>query len=81
MGPLCSGPSSGRLFFLLSCSIMSNSSVTPWTVVCQAPPSIGFFRQEYWSGLPFPTPGDLPDLGINPASPASVLLCRQILYI
>ena len=44
--------------------------VTPWTVACQAPLSIGFSRWEYWSGLPFPTPGDLPDLGIEPASPA-----------
>ena len=35
--------------------------VTPWTVVYQAPPSMGFSRQEYWSGLPFPSPGDLPD--------------------
>ena len=34
----------------------------PWTVACQAPPSMGFSRQEYWSGLPFPSPGDLPDL-------------------
>ena len=43
---------------------------TPWTIACQAPLSMGFSRQEYWSGLPFPTPGDLPDLGIEPASPA-----------
>ena len=70
MGPLCGGPSSWRLFFLLSCSIMSNSSVTPWTVVYQAPPSMGLFRKEYWSGMPFPTPGDLPEPGIEPASPA-----------
>ena len=42
--------------------------VTPWTVACQAPVSIGFFRQEYWSGLPCPPPGDLPDPGIKPAS-------------
>ena len=40
----------------------------PWTVAQQAPPSREFFRQEYWSGLPFPTPGDLPDPGIEPAS-------------
>ena len=39
---------------------------TPWTVVYQAPPSMGFSRQEYWSGLPFPSPGDLPDPGIEP---------------
>ena len=43
---------------------------TPWTVAHQAPPSMGFSRQEYWSGLPFPSPGDLPDLGIQPASAA-----------
>ena len=43
----------------------------PWTVACQAPPSMGFSRQEYWSGLPFPSPGDLPDPGIEPGSPAS----------
>ena len=41
-----------------------------WTVACQAPPSMGFSRQEYWSGLPFPSPGDLPDPGIEPVSPA-----------
>ena len=44
--------------------------VTPRTVAHQAPLSIGFSRQEYWSGLPFPSPGDLPDPGIEPASPA-----------
>ena len=44
--------------------------VTPWTVAHQAPPSMGFSRQEYWSGLPFPSPGDLPDPGIEPRSPA-----------
>ena len=43
---------------------------TPWTVAHQATPSIGFSRQEYWSGLPFPSPGDLPDPGIEPRSPA-----------
>ena len=43
---------------------------TPWTVACQAPPSMGFSRQDYWSGLPFPSPGDHPDLGIKPRSPA-----------
>ena len=45
--------------------------VIPWTVACQAPPSMGFSRQEYWSGLSFPSPGDLPDPGIEePRSPA-----------
>ena len=43
---------------------------TPWTVACQAPLSVGFSRQEYWSGLPFPSPGDLPNPGIEPGSPA-----------
>ena len=44
--------------------------MTPWTVANHAPPSMGFSRQEYWSGLPFPSPGDLPDPGIEPRSPA-----------
>ena len=43
---------------------------TPWTIAYQAPPSMGFSRQECWSGLPFPSPGDLPDPGIKPGSPA-----------
>ena len=42
---------------------------TPWTVAYQAHLSIGFSRQEYWSGLPFPSPGDLPNPGIEPESP------------
>ena len=41
----------------------------PWTVACQAPPLMEFSRQEYWSGLPFPTQGDLPDPGREPVSP------------
>ena len=41
---------------------------TPWTVAYQAPPSIGFSRQEYWSGVPFPSPGDVPDPGIEPGA-------------
>ena len=45
--------------------------VTPWSVARQAPLSMGFSRQEYWNGLPFPSSGDLPDPGIEPASPAS----------
>ena len=53
---------------------MSDSFVTPWTVACQAPLSMGFPRQEDWSGLPFPPPGDLPGLGIELAS--SVLTDR-----
>ena len=42
---------------------------SPWTVACQAPPSMGFSRQEYWSRLPFPFPGDLPNPRIEPRSP------------
>ena len=58
---------------LVSCHVrvVSNSFVTPWTVPCQAPLSIGFPRQEYWSGLPFPSPRDFPNPGIKPSSPAS----------
>ena len=43
--------------------------VIPWTVAYQSPQSMEFSRQEYWSGLPFPSPGDLPNLGIKPGSP------------
>ena len=45
-------------------------SATPWTVTYQAPPSMGFSRQEYWSALPIPSTGDLPHPGIEPGSPA-----------
>ena len=48
--------------------------MTPWTVAHQAPLSMGFSREEYWSGLPFPPPGDLPDPGIEPMSPVSPAL-------
>ena len=46
-----------------------SDSVTPWSVAHKAPLSMGFPRQEYWSGLPFPSPGDLPDPGIKPMFP------------
>ena len=49
---------------------------TPWTVAHQAPLYMRFFRQEYWSGLPFPSPGDLPDPGIEPMSLASPTLAE-----
>ena len=49
---------------------MSDSFVTPWTAALQAPLSMEFTRQEYWSGLPFPSPGNLPDPGIEPVSSA-----------
>ena len=48
-----------------------------WTVACQAPLSMGFPRQEYWNGLPFPSLGDPPNLGIKPISPS---IGRQVLY-
>ena len=63
------GPLTPRAPLLLSRSVMSDSA-TSWTVAHQAPLSMGFSRQEYWSGLPFPSPGDLPDPGIKPRSPA-----------
>ena len=57
----------------LSLSLVTKSCPTlviPWTVACQAPLSMGFSRQECWSRLPFPSPGDLPDPGIKPSSPS-----------
>ena len=58
---------------MLNRSVTSDSAI-PWTVTHQAPPSMGFPRQEYWSGLPFPSPGDLPNPGIEPGSPAALAL-------
>ena len=63
------------LIFLVGCvKVKSLSRVrlfaTPWTVAYQAPPSVEFSKQECWSGLPFSSPGDLPDPGIEPGSPA-----------
>ena len=57
------------------CVVLSHFScvrlcVTPWTAACQAPLSMGFSRQNYWSGLPCPPPGDLPDSGIKSAASA-----------
>ena len=54
-------------------SLVAKSCLTlaiQWTVAYQAPLSMGFSRQEYWSGLPYPSPGDLPNPGIEPGSPA-----------
>ena len=56
---------------LVLCLVMSDSA-TPWTVACQAPLSMGFFRQEYWSGLPYPLPRDPPN--------SWIVHCRWILY-
>ena len=55
------------------CSAVSDS-VIPWTVALQAPLSMGFSREDYWSGLPFPLPGDLPDPGIEHMSPVDPAL-------
>ena len=62
------------IFALVVVQLLSHVQffATAWTVAHQAPLSMGFFRQEYWSGLPFPTPGDLPDPGIKPMFPALV---------
>ena len=54
--------------------------MTLWTTACKAPLSMGFSRQEYWSGLPCPSPGDLPDPGIEPMSLISTCIGRQVLY-
>ena len=62
----------GTLCLVLSCSVVSGSFATPWTIAHQAPLSMAFPRQEYWSELPSPTPGDLLDPGIKLASPALV---------
>ena len=53
--------------------------MTPWTAAHQTPLSVGYFSQEYWSGLRFPSPGDLPDPGIEPGSPASPALAGRFL--
>ena len=66
-----------------SLSVLFNS-VTPWTGAHQAPLSMGFFRQEHWSGLPFPSSGDLPNSGIKPALQADSSLSgppRKSMYI
>ena len=63
-------------FCMLSCFSRVWLFVTVWTVDCQAPLSMGFPKQEYWSGLPFPSPRDLPDQGSN----SGLLHCRQIHY-
>ena len=69
------------LMWTLNCvsrSVLSDSLI-PWTVACQAPLSMDFSRQEYWSGLPFPSLGDLPNPGSEPRSPALqvILYCLR----
>ena len=64
----------------INCLVLSCAQffVTPWTVANQAPLSMGFPRQEYWSGLPFPPPGGFPNPGIKPVSPTLALTDRFI---
>ena len=70
------------MLVLCACMVSHFSHVqlceTQWTVACQAPLSIEFPRQEYWSGLPFPSPGDLSDPGIEPRSPALQADCLPL---
>ena len=65
---------------VLSSPAVSNS-VTPWTVACQTPPSMEFSRQEHWSGLPYPTLGDLPNPGVKLASPVPSVLAGKFFTI
>ena len=68
------------IILIFNICVLSHSHVqlfaTPWTITHQAPLSVEFSRQEYWIGEPFPSPGDLPNLGSN----LGLLHCRQILY-
>ena len=59
-----------QVLFLFLVTQLYRLLATPWAVVQQAPLSMEFFRQEYWSGLPFPSPENLPNPGIEPRSPA-----------
>ena len=63
--------------WVLSCFSCVQLFVTLWTIAFKAPLSVGFSRQEYWSVLPFPPPGDLPDPGIKPKSPVSLALAGR----
>ena len=60
--------------------VMSDSFAIPRTVACQEPLSKRFPRQEQWNGLPFPSPGDLPDSGTKPMSPASLAVAGGFFY-
>ena len=62
----------------LSRQVVSNSFETSWTAACQSPLSTEFSRQQYWSGLPFPFPGDFPDPGIKPTSPVSPTVADRL---
>ena len=73
--PVCRGPWTLRFLAVRSCephvlcATLCPTLATPWTTACQAFLSMGFPRQEYWSGLPFPSPGHLPHPGVKPRSP------------
>jgi len=62
-----------QFFFFLCACLISHVQLfaTPWTLACQLPLSMDFSRQEYWTGSPFPSPGNLPDTGIEPVSPVT----------
>ena len=82
--PACMQPSVSSVQFSsvqFSHSVMSNFLRAPWNVALQAPMSIGFYRQEYWSGFPCPPPRDLPDPGIKPTSVTSPALAGMFLTI
>ena len=66
---------------MLSCFSHVQLVVIPWTIACQAPLSTGFSRQEYWSGMPCPPPGDLPDPGIEYKSPKSPALAGRFFML
>ena len=67
--------------YMLSCFNRVQLFVTPWTVACQAPLSMGFFRQEYWNRFPCPPPGDLPNAEIQPGSLKSPALAGRFFTI
>ena len=77
------GADSELLVWIKVCHSLSRVHLfaIPWTVACQAALSMGFSRQEYWSGLPCPPPGDLPDPGMEPRSPASPALQVDLLLL
>ena len=67
---ICSGLEQCYMSLINKTGQANRNNTTPWAVAYHVSPSMGFSRQEYWSELPFPSPGDLPDLGIEPGSPA-----------
>ena len=80
-GSSCQNICSDSAYVYVCSFAQSCLTVTLWTVACQGPLSMGFSRQKYWSGLPYTPPGLLSNLGIKPASPASVsCIDRQILF-